>query len=256
MDDVNWLDQPIQIATSVGGVRATGTPWDGVVRGDVVPWPPPELVQKAYASRQVRAFRDVELSRATASLGCYCDLQSIHSEDALTWSLFGPLANATDVVRAQYASQLIGHCLGESVPATSAHIWLWRRIPHPDTLVPGGPEIDFGLHTCSTLVLGEAKWRSGVGKAQGAGGQKDQLQLRVEFCEKYGSQLYPGVDRFVVLFVSQMRGSLSDAQLSLGSERVRVVDATWAELGALSANPWRTEFADQLAWRQARSHAR
>jgi hypothetical protein len=254
--DTDWLNQPIELAVSVGGVNATCSPWDGVVRGGVLPWPPPELVQKAYQSRQARAFRDEELARATSTFGYYSDLQSIHSEDAVTWSLFGPLAYATTDIRASYAAQLISHCINESVPASAAHVWLWRRLPHPDTLVPGGPEIDFGIQTRSTLVLGEAKWRSGVGRAQGANGQKDQLQLRVEFCEKYGRKLYPEVEQFVVLFVSQVRGSLSPAQLALSSERVRVVDATWAELGALSSNPWRAEFAAQLAWRQERSHAR
>ena len=42
-----------------------------------------------------------------------------------------------------------------------------RGIPHPDTLVPGGPEIDFGIQTADTLILGEAKWLSGVGRLQG-----------------------------------------------------------------------------------------
>ena len=255
MKDIDWLDRPIELATSVGGVRASFSPWEGVVRGDVAPWPPPELVQKAYQSRQVRAFRDEELTRATSALGYYSDLQSVHSEDAVTWSLFGPLAYAPSEERAAYASELINHCLGDTTSPSPAHIWLWRRLPHPDTLVPGGPEIDFGVQTSSTLVLGEAKWRSGVGQSQGAGGQKDQLQLRVEFCEKYGGKLYPTVERFVVLFVSQARGSLTEAQLALSSERVRVVKATWAELGSLRSNPWRSEFAAQLAWRQARSHA-
>jgi len=31
-------------------------------------------------------------------------------------------------------------------------IFLWRRVPHPDTLVPGGPEIDIGISTANALT--------------------------------------------------------------------------------------------------------
>jgi len=36
---------------------------------------------------------------------------------------------------------------------------------YPDTLVPGGPEIDFGVFTGDILLFGEAKWKSSVGAA-------------------------------------------------------------------------------------------
>ena len=34
-----------------------------------------------------------------------------------------------------------------------------RHGRHPDTLVPGGPEIDFGVQTDDLILAGEAKWR-------------------------------------------------------------------------------------------------
>lgn len=48
------------------------------------------------------------------------------------------------------------------IQTDDAEVFLWRRIPHPDTLVPGGPEIDVGILTSNALILGEAKCRSGV----------------------------------------------------------------------------------------------
>lgn len=36
---------------------------------------------------------------ATATLGFYSDLQSIHSEDAITWSVFGPVIHAAATMR-------------------------------------------------------------------------------------------------------------------------------------------------------------
>ena len=91
MTDKDWNGQPIDLATSVGGVYACRDAWQGLVRGGVEPWPPPELVQKLYQSRQVRAFRDEHLARVTNRHGFYSDLQSVHSEDAVTWSLLGPM---------------------------------------------------------------------------------------------------------------------------------------------------------------------
>ena len=41
--DRHWLGHELQLAQSVGGVLAFANPWDGVVRGRVAPWPPPEL---------------------------------------------------------------------------------------------------------------------------------------------------------------------------------------------------------------------
>jgi hypothetical protein len=68
------------VAQSSGGVIAVANPWDNVINTGVHPWPPPELVQKIYQSRQVRAFVDEGHTTATAKLGFYSDLQSLHSK--------------------------------------------------------------------------------------------------------------------------------------------------------------------------------
>ena len=197
----NWRDESIEVAESGGGVRAVVNPWDNAISTGVRPWPAPELIHKIYQSRQVRAFSGANQQLATAALGFYSDLQSIHSEDAITWSVFGPVIYATAPVREAFVRDLL-NVIGVPAVATNAHIWLWRRLPHPDTLVPGGPEIDCGVQTDDLFLLGEAKWRSSVGAAQGVKKDKDQVTLRREFCEKYGSRLLPTVKHFVVLGVS------------------------------------------------------
>lgn len=45
----------------------------------------------------------------------------------------------------------------------------------------------------NALILGEAKWQSEVGTAQGKKKDKDQIQLRGEFLKKYGMRLFPAV---------------------------------------------------------------
>jgi hypothetical protein len=62
-----------------------------VISTGVRPWPAPELIQKIYQRREARAFSGDEHRLATATLGFYSDLESsIHSEDAITWGVFGP----------------------------------------------------------------------------------------------------------------------------------------------------------------------
>jgi hypothetical protein len=164
----NWHGAEIKVARSAGGVLAVADPWDNVVRTGIRPWPPPELIQKAYQSRQLSAFRGENAEIAVSRLGFYSDLQSLHSEDALTWSVFGPIAYATRAVREEFTRELLELINVPHESTGHAHVWLWRRLPHPDTLVPGGPEIDFGIQTDALFLLGEAKWRSRVGAFQGA----------------------------------------------------------------------------------------
>jgi hypothetical protein len=124
----NWRDEPIEVAQSGGGVRAVVNPWDNVISTGIRPWPTPELIQKVYQSRQVRAFSGTEEQLATAALGFYSDLQSIHSEDAITWSVFGPVIYAGALAREAFVADLFKTIM---VPATArnAYIWLWRRLP-------------------------------------------------------------------------------------------------------------------------------
>ena len=249
----NWRDEIIEIAQSSGGVRAVVNPWHNLITTGVRPWPAPEIIQKIYQSRQVRAFSGAEHELATAALGFYSDLQSIHSEDAITWSLFGPVIYAAAPVREAFVTDLLKMI---TVPGTArnAHIWLWRRLPHPDTLVPGGPEIDFGVQTDDVFLLGEAKWRSSVGAAQGVNRDKDQVTLRREFCEKYGRRLLPSVRHFVVLGVSWKGGVTVDAQSESDGVGLYSRDTTWQAVSAIASHPCHDELRSYLHWKVEHSH--
>jgi hypothetical protein len=112
-------------------------------------------------------------------------------------------------------------------------VWLWRRIPHPDDLVPGGPEIDFGIQTDEVFLLGEAKWRSSVATAQGVSRNKDQITLRREFCQKYGRRLLPGIDRFVILGVSLKGGMVPKADDEIDGASLHIRGTTWEAVAGI-----------------------
>ena len=249
----NWRDETIEVAESSGGVRAVVNPWHNVITTGIRPWPAPELIQKLYQSRQVRAFLGAEQQLATAALGFYSDLQSIHSEDAITWSVFGPVIYAAAPVREAFVADLLKMIMVQGT-ARNAHIWLWRRLPHPDTLVPGGPEIDFGVQTDDVFLLGEAKWRSSVGAAQGVNRDKDQVILRREFCEKYGRRLLPSVRHFVVLGVSWKGGVAVDAQSESDGVGLYARDTTWQSVSASASHPCGDEVRRYLRWKIEHSH--
>ena len=244
----NWRDESVEVARSGGGVIALVTPWDNVIQTGVQPWPSPELIQKIYQSRQLRAFSGENNRLATATLGFYSDLQSIHSEDALTWSVFGPVIYAGPPAREAFVRELL-NAIGVQGTATNAHIWLWRRLPHPDTLVSAGPEIDFGVQTNDVFLLGEAKWRSPVGSAQGVNRDKDQVTLRREFCENYGRRLLPTVRHFVVLGVSWRGGITPRVESDSAGVCLYARDFTWAALSEMPSHPCRDELRRYLDWK-------
>jgi hypothetical protein len=254
MQILNWQGRQISVAKSAGGVLAVADPWDNVVTTGVRPWPPPELIQKLYQSRQGRAFVDAAQTAVTGSLGFYCDLQSLHSEDAITWSVFGPIVYAAPDTRIAFVHDLLALIAVEG-SADNAHVWLWRRLPHPDTLVPGGPEIDFGIHTDDVFLLGEAKWRSPVGAAQGVNRNKDQLMLRREFCQKYGRRLLAGIRSFVVLGVSWNGGMVPRADTEADGIRLHIRDATWNALAGIRSHPCAHELSQYVLWKGEHSLA-
>jgi hypothetical protein len=250
----DWKGRPITVGKSSGGVYAVADYRDNLISGGVAPWPPPELIQKLYQSIHENAFPEAEKHIVTRMLSYYTDLQSLRSEDALTWSLFGPLIYSDSNTRNRFADALLAQI---DIPANSAQhtsIWLWRRLPHPDTRTPGGPEVDFGIQTDEVLVIGEAKWLSGVAKQQGKLHDKDQLTLRREFCQKHGGACYAGYKKLVILGVDQAGSSFEPAcSDEIATDTVCTRNLTWKQVCGLVESPHGEELRDYLQWKQSNS---
>ena len=246
---LNWRGESIEVATSKGGTLAVVNPADNLILTGTTLWPPSEIVQKLYQSRQVHAFEGHDLEAATHKMGFYSDLQSLHSEDAITWSVFGVVAYASQEIRCAFADALLNLLGIAASPARTAHIALWRRIPHPDTLVSGGPEIDVVLQTEQAIIFGEAKWRSGIGRAQGKERDKDQIALRREFFEKYGLAIYGKVPHYIVLGVSPQGGLLGNGETTLNQGKLSMRDLTWESVCGINSHPGAQELQKYLKWK-------
>lgn len=239
----------IPVARSKGGVKAVAHPFDNLIRTGIAAWPPPEIVQKLYKSRQSRAFEGKDLEFATSGLGYYCDLQSLHSEDAMTWSVFGTIARAPHNILKTWLKDLFRLIDLPDSDSDNAEIFLWRRIPHPDTLVSGGPEIDVGITTSNTVILVEAKWLSGVGTAQGKARDKDQIQLRGEFLAKYGAVIFPEQPHKVVLGVSLLPSAFKDTTPEGDSYRTTLLPSLYDR----PSHPLTEELSLHIKWKIAHS---
>lgn len=134
----------------------------------------------------------------------------------------------------------------------SPDVWLWRRVPYPQTLVAGGPEIDFAIQGERLLILGEAKWRSPVGRRQGIRGDLDQLQLRRMVIQTWHRAFFPGYTRFVLLLVGREREALRE-DISLPSLSMHVRATSWSELAELTSHPFREELVRYVDWKNTNS---
>jgi len=241
----DWNEQEIPIALSKGGVTVTTHPFDNLIRSGCSPWPPPEIVQKLYQSRQIRAFAEVDAKSCTSGLGFYCDLQSLHSEDAITWSVFGTATRAPRPVLTNWLADLMQLLDLPGADMDAPEVFLWRRIPHPDTLVPGGPEIDVGISSENAIILVEAKWQSGVGNGQGKMRDKDQIQLRGEFLQKYGKQVFPNRAVHAVVGI----GLFADAFSDTTPDGITFRSTTWERVCDLASHPQAEELKRYLKWK-------
>lgn len=243
----NWNGKKINFAKSKGGVIVVSHPFDNLISVNGIPWPPPEIIQKLYKSRQVRAFEGAQSSICTSGLSYYCDLQSLHSEDAITWSIFGTVSYSNLSIRENWVSQFFKLLDISDAVSTNAVIFLWRRIPHPDTLVLGGPELDFGIITNNALILGEAKWQSGVESAQGKKKNKDQIQLRGEFLKKYGKIIFPSLEVQIVVGVGLFKNTFNNT-VPTG---VRFLSTTWEDICSIQSHPHFNETQKYYKWKLA-----
>lgn len=242
----NWNDQVVAVIRSAGGVLATYNPFDNLMHDNIFPFPTPEIVQKLYKSRHERAFNE----DIKSSIGYYTDLQSLNSEDVITWSVFGTLMYSDSHSAINFTKKLFS-ILQLDTTFTAANIWLWRRIPHPDTGVSGGPEIDFGLQTENTLVLGEAKWLSKVGKMQGKKQDKDQIDLRIEFVDKYGKVIWPSINEYAILGLSLDKSVMTEKY----STSIKLLDLSWDEICGIELHPKYESIQKYLEWKKLNSGA-
>lgn len=161
----------------------------------------------------------------------------------MVWSYFGPLAYSEAQIRAIWYEDFAR--LLRAPRSSSCDITLWRRVPHPDNAVPGGPEIDVFIQTRETVIMVEAKWRGSEGLWQGANGMSSQTDLRHRFGSTIGKRVFVGKEiilAYLVLDASQ--------QVQPRDNGPRIAFLKWRDLCGLEAHPLCAEMARYYDWKR------
>ena len=245
MQDIrHWNAQDtLRVARSKSGVLVTAHPRDNLVLCGTAPASAPEILQKCSKSLRFGGATTEDSTAATSGLGFYCDLQSLNSEDAITWSVFGNLAYLPALERRTIWNNILD-LLHEAPLESDPTCWLWRRLPHPEKEESnGGPEIDFGCMAERTLILGEAKWNSPLGTGQGVNKDRSQLDLRRAYLERLAPRAFPEAKRRIVLGVGRR------ADLFCDTPGPGIHCLTWEQVVECFDDPLRDELHRYLAWK-------
>jgi hypothetical protein len=137
----------------------------------------------------------------TKELGYYCDLESIKSEDTITWSLFGYISKMEINIQNCFYNELL-KTIGFDED-TVISIELWKTLPHPQKYNAKGPEIDVFILGKKYYILIECKWTSGIRKNQGVNENLTQIDIRNMFKDGIGKKLFPNKEGLVVLVANE-----------------------------------------------------
>ena len=200
---------------------------------EFIEWPPIEIVSKFYESNHLKDFDEKYHKKLTQELGYYCDLQSIKSEDVITWSLFGYVSKLEFNIQNIFYNELLKYLNYENDKLIT--IELWRTLPHPEKLNSKGPEIDVLLYGKKYVILIECKWTSGIGKNQGINKNMDQLQLRNLFKNGIGKKIFPNKE-IIILFIANENTS-NDLFIS------------WENISKFNNIPHKELFNNYMKWK-------
>jgi hypothetical protein len=215
-------------------------------------WPLPRtILKKLTDAARISWFDSVAWDALRGDAPSVSRLQSINSEDAVTWSSFGTLLDADRETRARFLNDLLRLAgVPSAEPNRDCVIEMWKRYPHPDTgRTASGPEADAMLIGDRTVVCIESKWRAGVGTAQGQQKDKTQLEMRAHTVREVATA--GGQQSALVLgIVPGGHPVLSSISLWNGqSQGAEVRAVSWEDVVQL-AHPQRTVFEAQLVWRR------
>ncbi|GMO36945.1 MAG: hypothetical protein Ta2B_16820 [Termitinemataceae bacterium] len=225
----------IKVIKSKGNSGAVINLTDNILVPNTIIWPTLEIVQKLYQSNHLKDFNEEYHGILTKELGYYCDLYSIKSEDSITWSLFGYISKLEYSIKNNFYNEFLKNIKVKEDKIIS--IELWKRIPHPETKVSGGPEIDVILNGEKYCILIEVKWTSGIDKKQGKNKNKTQIELRNMFCNGIGKKIFKTKKCITVVVANEN----TENELFL----------SWDKLSDFETLPHKKLFKEYLKWKKS-----
>ncbi len=238
---IDWKGREINLFETISKVQVTASPFDNLMSTKQAPWPSPEIIQKLFQRGRPPSFDGLS---PDWPLGYYCDMQSLHSEDAITWSVFGTLSRFSEDDRSAWIKGFLKLTPFEDSTAEDVEISLWRRVPHPDTNAMGGPEIDVLILTKNIILLLETKWHSNIGRGQGRNGGENQISLRKKFLEKHGEFVF-GEKRKRGIVILSLTGNKPEGNPP--SDGIHHI--SWKKICEIKAHPLAEEVINYYNWK-------
>jgi len=249
----NWKGRNIRVARSgrqFNGRMAVVDFKNNLITGAIPGFIPPPLLQKLVRSVHERAYFGAARDAVTELLNFYTDLQSLASEDALTFSYLGLIWLLGQSEVARFTDWLMRE-LDLPVAKGTAIMDFWRRIPHAQTGGRNGSEFDWAVARQDLLLLAENEFSGPQGSNLGVNCDLTQVEMLREYAMKRGCAVHPSVTSFVVLGVTSCgRPEIAPQEdIDLGGAWLHVRNVTWQHLASYRGHPSGTEFADYYEWR-------
>jgi hypothetical protein len=136
--------RPVEIRRSRGNGVPYVTSWErNVIQPGAHAWPAWLVGQVRHYPAQPSWFADDDAPTLAKELGVISRFQSLHSEDAITWSWFGTVAVAEPAARVATVQWLYDRIGLVAAASPDVRIDQWLRVTHPNALSsPNGPEVD------------------------------------------------------------------------------------------------------------------
>lgn len=252
----NWKGRNIQVARSgeqFNGRMAVVDFKDNLVAAAIPECIPFPLLQKLVRSVHEADYFGAARTAVTNLLDFYTDLQSLASEDAITFSYFGPiwLRGSTEVAR--FTDWLVRELELPLRKTATANMEFWRRIPHAQTAGRNGSEFDWAVQSANLLLFSENEFCGSHASNLGIRCDLSQVEMLREYVIKWGAALHPSVERFVILYITPFALAQSAVQedFPIGRAWLHIRNLTWQHLSSYRGHPLGTEFGEYFDWRCA-----
>lgn len=251
----NWKGRNIQVARSgehFNGRMAVLDFKDNLVAAAIPGFIPFPLLQKLARSVHEADYFGAARTAVTNRLGFYTDLQSLASEDALTFSYFSPIWLKGPMEVARFTDWLMRDLELPLRKTATANVEFWRRInPHAQTAGRNGSEFDWAVQSANLLLLSENEFCGTQASNLGINCDLSQVEMLREYVIKWGAAVHPSVERFVILYITQCALAQSAVQedLPIGRAWLHIRNLTWQHLSSYTGHPLGTEFGEYCDWR-------
>jgi hypothetical protein len=226
----------------------------------MVPAKGPAIAEKALTEQgRVTDFPPADHSRLKAKLGHYSKVQSVNSEDTVTWGVFG-LGSI-----AEWLPELLDLAFESASRPAAWETRLWSRDPHPDTgCTANGPEADVVVTAPGWRIDFEAKWRQDIDGKQGRSRTLSQLDMRANCARscagdesQWGvlviapsSRIYPKARTSNSVFRRYFEPSADGYRPLAAAHALHAAIVTWEQiLSILRNHPAQRPRSEYLDWR-------